>query len=81
MVFWKTTTKSLWHTVLPQSGPGQLSEAIAHKDCARYSFAVQIAGMRQDGGYSSAQVVATDDGRLPDLNASNIGDGIERPSW
>jgi hypothetical protein len=36
--------------------------------------------MRQDRGHASAHVVATDDGCVPDLNASDIGDRIERPS-
>jgi hypothetical protein len=62
------------------SGPGQLSEAIAHEDCARYFFAVQVAGMRQDGSHSSVQVVATDDGRVPDPDTSHIGDRIQRAS-
>jgi hypothetical protein len=44
-----------------------------------WDFAEQIAGMRQDGSHTSAHVVATDDGRVPNLNASNIGDCIEQP--
>ena len=56
----------------------QLAEGVANENRARHLFAEQIAGMRQDGCHASAHVVATGDGRLPDLNASNIGDRIQR---
>jgi hypothetical protein len=36
--------------------------------------------MRQDGGHASANVVATDNGRVPDLDASDIGNRVERTS-
>jgi hypothetical protein len=59
----------------------QLAEGVAHKNRARHLFAEQIAGMRQDGGHTCTHVVATDDGRVPDLNTSNIGDRVKRPGW
>jgi hypothetical protein len=36
--------------------------------------------MRQDRGYASAHIVATDDRRLPDFHARDIGDCVERLS-
>src|SRR5205809_4496042 len=59
--------------------PASLAEGVAHENCARYLFSEQIAGMWQDGGHARAHIAATDDSRLPDLNASNIGDRVERP--
>src|SRR5438445_11590439 len=57
----------------------QLAEGVTHENRSRHLLAEQIAGMRQDGGHASVHIVATDDGGVPDLNASNIGDCIERP--
>jgi hypothetical protein len=59
----------------------QLAEGVAYEDRARNLFAEQIAGMRPDGGDTRAHVVATDDGRVPDFDAGNIGDRIERIPW
>jgi hypothetical protein len=33
--------------------------------------------MRKDGGHASVHIVATGDGRVPDPDTSNIGDGIQ----
>ena len=57
----------------------QLAEGVAHENCARYLFSEQIAGMWQDGGHARAHIAATDDGGVPDLDASNVGDRIEWP--
>src|SRR2546426_1901140 len=57
----------------------QLAEGVAHENRARHLFPEQIAGMRKDGGHASAHIRATDDGGVPDLNASDIGDRIKRP--
>jgi len=35
--------------------------------------------MWQNGGHAGADVVAANNGRLPDLDIGNIGDRIERP--
>jgi hypothetical protein len=35
--------------------------------------------MRQGGGHPGTDVVAPDDGGVPNFDASNIGDRIERP--
>jgi len=35
--------------------------------------------MRQDCGHTGADIVATDDGRVTNLNSSNICDRIQRP--
>src|SRR5437899_7989023 len=59
--------------------PASLPKALPTKT-ARYLFAEHVSGMWQDGGHARAHIAATDDGLLPDLNASNIGDRIERPS-
>ena len=38
-----------------------------------------IAGMWQNGGHAGADVVAANNGGLPDFDTGNIGDRIERP--
>jgi hypothetical protein len=58
------------------SRTGQLAEGVAHKNRAGYLFPEQIARMWQDRGHPRAHIASTDDGRMPDLNASNIGDRI-----
>jgi hypothetical protein len=55
-----------------------LAEGVAYENRARHLFAEEVAGMGQDGGHASAHVVATDNGRVPDLNASGISDCIRR---
>ena len=37
--------------------------------------------MWKDGGHASANIVATDDGRVADLNASNIGNRIRAAQY
>jgi len=57
----------------------KLAEGVAHENSTRNFLAKKIAGMRQGGGHLGADVVAPDDGGVPNLQASNIGDRIERP--
>ena len=61
------------------SGTRQLSETIAHKNRTRHFLAIEIAGVGQYGGHAGADVIAPNDGRLPDFDAGNIGDRIQRP--
>src|SRR5712692_9027105 len=61
-------------------GASQLAEGVAHENRAGYLLAEQVAGMWQDGGHAGAHVAATDDGRVPDLDTSDVGDRIEPPS-
>jgi hypothetical protein len=48
--------------------PTTFAEGVAYENRARHLFAEEVAGMGQDGGHASAHVVATDNGRVPDLD-------------
>jgi hypothetical protein len=39
---------------------------------------IEIAGMWQNGGHAGADVIAANNGRVPDFDAGNIADRIER---
>ena len=59
--------------------PDELSEGVVDVD-GRCDFVLKhVAVVRQDGGHAGADVIALDKRDLPDADASDIGDGVERP--
>ena len=60
-------------------GANQLSETIAYENRAGHFLAIEVAGVWQNGRHTGADVVAANDGLLPDFDTGNIGDRIERP--
>jgi len=62
-------------------GTCEFSKGIAGENRAGDFLAIEIAGVRKDGSYAGAEIVATEDGGVADFDAGNIGDGIERASW
>src|SRR5688572_16728952 len=60
--------------------PHQLPESVAHEYRTRDLFTKQIARVRQDGGHARANVITTNNGRVSDAHACNVGDRIVRAS-
>ena len=63
---------------LDLSRPGELAEGVPDKDGAGHLLLEQIAAMREDGGHAGANVVAFDNGGLPDAHAGDVGNRIQR---
>ena len=59
-------------------GAREFSETVADEYGAGDFFAIEITGVREDGGHAGADVVSTDYGGVSDLDAGDVGDGVER---
>ncbi len=64
-------SSSTW--VEPVSLPKPLPTNMAPGDF----LAIEITGVRQNGGHAGADVVAADDGGVSDFDAGDVGDGVE----
>ncbi len=60
---------------------GELSEGVAHKHGAGDLLLEEIAAVGEDGRHAGVDLIPLVDGRLPDSNATDVGDGIQRPGW
>src|SRR4029079_6608798 len=56
-----------------------LAEAVADEDAGRHFLDKEIPAVREDGGDAGADGLAADDGGVPDADAGDVGDGVERP--
>ena len=50
-------------------------------DRGRHGVRVQVAGPGNDRGHARADVVALDDGCMPDFDAAHVGDGVQLTRW
>ena len=59
--------------------PRDLAEAVADEDRARHFLLKEAPAVRQHRGHAGADGLAADDGGVPDADAGDVGDGVERP--
>jgi hypothetical protein len=59
-------------------GAREFSETVADEYGAGDFFAIEIAGVRQNGSHAGADVVSADYGGVSDFYAGNVGDGVKR---
>ena len=57
----------------------KLAECVPHKHGAGHLLLEQVSAVRKHRRHAGPHIVACDDGRLTDLDASHVGDRIEPP--
>ena len=63
------------------SCPDQFSETVSNEHSRRYFFLEQVPTVREDGGNTGANTVASDKRDLTDEDVCDIRDGIVSARW